>query len=210
MQALIAIALLILLTVVPLSAGCEEHGCGPDSVYIPGRGYVNERDNTVYPRGVLPQPKFGTYTPAPKIKPVPVRAPKPQVVSGFGLASATGARAVEEAKRYMGMTGAQLGVVHRGLWCGEFLGRIADRVGMRKPGNPNMAGEWIAAGTRVARPQVGAIALVGGGKKHVAHVGIVSGITPAGDPILVSGNYNNRVAEATYSHTRIVAYVLPN
>jgi uncharacterized protein (TIGR02594 family) len=41
------------------------------------------------------------------------------------------------------------------------------------------------------------------------HVGVVSGIDANGNPILVSGNNRNRVAEAPVSRGRIYAYVMP-
>ncbi len=41
------------------------------------------------------------------------------------------------------------------------------------------------------------------------HVGIVSGIDANGNPILISGNHNNRVVEAPYAAGRIYAYVVP-
>lgn len=48
---------------------------------------------------------------------------------------------------------------------------------------------------------VGAIAVMG----H--HVGIVSGVTARGDPILISGNHGSRVREAVYPRSRIRAFV---
>ena len=44
-------------------------------------------------------------------------------------------------------------------------------------------------------PQVGAIAVMSRGRNG-GHVGVVSGSAPSGDPIVISGNYNDRVAEA--------------
>jgi hypothetical protein len=41
------------------------------------------------------------------------------------------------------------------------------------------------------------------------HVGVISGIDPKGNVILVSGNHNNTVAEAVYPRRRILAYVMP-
>jgi hypothetical protein len=42
------------------------------------------------------------------------------------------------------------------------------------------------------------------------HVGVVSGIDASGNPIIISGNHNKRVAEAVYPRSRIYAYVVPN
>jgi len=42
------------------------------------------------------------------------------------------------------------------------------------------------------------------------HVGVVSGIDPSGNVIVVSGNHNNTVAESVYPRGRIIAYVMPD
>ncbi len=41
------------------------------------------------------------------------------------------------------------------------------------------------------------------------HVGVVAGIDPNGNPIIISGNHNHTVAESVYPRHRIVAYVVP-
>jgi hypothetical protein len=41
------------------------------------------------------------------------------------------------------------------------------------------------------------------------HVGVVSGVTSNGDPIIISGNHNKRVGEATYPRARVIAFVMP-
>ena len=57
-------------------------------------------------------------------------------------------------------------------------------------------------------PQVGAIAVMSRGKRG-GHVGVVSGIDKRGNPIIISGNHNKKVAEAVYPRERIYAYVMP-
>jgi hypothetical protein len=47
------------------------------------------------------------------------------------------------------------------------------------------------------------------GRRGGGHVGVVSGIDPNGNPIIVSGNHNRTVAEAVYPRGRIRAYVVP-
>jgi hypothetical protein len=42
------------------------------------------------------------------------------------------------------------------------------------------------------------------------HVGVVSGIDANGDPIVISGNHNRKVAEAVYPRHRVYAYRLPD
>ena len=62
-------------------------------------------------------------------------------------------------------------------------------------------------GTRVSGPQVGAIAVMG--RRGGGHVGVVSGVDPNSNPIVVSGNHYHTVAEFVYPAGRISAYVLP-
>jgi hypothetical protein len=45
--------------------------------------------------------------------------------------------------------------------------------------------------------------------KGGGHVGVVSGVDASGNPIIISGNHNDRVAESTYPRGRIIAYVMP-
>ena len=71
-------------------------------------------------------------------------------------------------------------------------------------GGGNLAAAYANYGRRVREPQVGAIAVM----NH--HVGVVSGIDPNGNPIIISGNYSRRVEEATYPKGRIATYVLPD
>jgi uncharacterized protein (TIGR02594 family) len=71
-----------------------------------------------------------------------------------------------------------------------------------------MANSFANYGTRVAGPRVGAIAVMSRGKRG-GHVGIVSGIDASGNPIIISGNHNRRVAESVYPRGRIYAYVMP-
>jgi uncharacterized protein (TIGR02594 family) len=72
-----------------------------------------------------------------------------------------------------------------------------------------MASSFASYGRRISGPQVGAIAVLSRGKRG-GHVGVVSGIDSNGNPIIISGNHNRRVAEATYSRSRVYAYVMPN
>ena len=74
-------------------------------------------------------------------------------------------------------------------------------------GGGNLALGYEHYGTRVAGPQVGAIAVMG--RRGGGHVGVVSGIDANGNPIIVSGNHNHTVAESVYPRSRIAAYVLP-
>jgi uncharacterized protein (TIGR02594 family) len=110
---------------------------------------------------------------------------------------------VAEARRYLGTKPTK----RRTLWCGAFMNMILKETGHRGSGS-DMARSFARYGRRVSGPQVGAIAVMSRGSNG-GHVGVVSGIAPSGDPIVISGNYNDRVAEAVYPRGRIIAYVVP-
>jgi uncharacterized protein (TIGR02594 family) len=116
---------------------------------------------------------------------------------GFGTDSL-----VAEARKYIGTNPTG----RRSLWCGAFMDFVLKHTG--HPGGGNLAMAYAHYGTRISGPRVGAIAVMhrrGGG-----HVGVVSGIDPNGNPIIISGNHNHTTAEAVYPASRIAAYVLPN
>jgi uncharacterized protein (TIGR02594 family) len=104
---------------------------------------------------------------------------------------------VSEARSYMGTN--PTGWARQ--WCGAFMDLILKKTG--HAGGGNLAIAYARYGTRVSGPQVGAIAVM----KH--HVGVVSGVDPNGNPIIVSGNHNRTVAESVYPRSRIAAYVIP-
>lgn len=115
-------------------------------------------------------------------------------VSGHGL--------VAEARRYIGTNPTGW----RNLWCGAFMDMVLRRTGHKGGGNAALA--YANYGRRISGPQIGAIAVLkrpGGG-----HVGVVSGIDANGNPIIISGNHNDTVAEAVYPRSRVITYVLPN
>lgn len=109
---------------------------------------------------------------------------------------------VSEARKYLGTnpTGRSR------LWCGAFLDMVLKRTGHR--GGGNLALAYAHYGTRVSGPRVGAIAVIG--RRGGGHVGVVSGIDPNGNPIIISGNHNHTTAEAVYPAGRIRAYVIPS
>jgi len=121
-----------------------------------------------------------------------------QAGTGFG-----GGGLVSEARRYLG--GNPTG--RASLWCGHFMNLVLQRSGHRQSGS-NTARSFASYGTRLSGPQVGAIAVMSRGKRG-GHVGVVSGIDPSGNPIIISGNHNRRVAESVYPRGRIFAYVMP-
>lgn len=123
-----------------------------------------------------------------------------QGFGGFG-----GSNVVAEARRYIG-SGNPTG--RSSLWCARFINMVLERSGHKGTGS-DMARSFAGYGQRISGPQVGAIAVMSRGRRG-GHVGIVSGIDPKGNPIVISGNHGHRVAEATYSRGRVYAYVMPS
>ena len=117
---------------------------------------------------------------------------------GFGSSNV-----VAEAKRYLGGNPTGRGR----LWCARFMNLVLQRAGYHGTGS-DMARSFSSYGQRISGPQVGAIAVMSRGRRG-GHVGVVSGIDASGNPIIVSGNHGNRVAESVYSRGRIYAYVMP-
>jgi uncharacterized protein (TIGR02594 family) len=119
-------------------------------------------------------------------------------MAGFGSSSL-----VETARAYLGTNPTGMSA----LWCARFMNMVLEKSGRRGTGS-NMAKSFASYGRRIAGPQVGAIAVMSRGRGG-GHVGIVSGIDKSGNPIIISGNHNRRVAESVYPRGRIYAYVLP-
>jgi len=102
---------------------------------------------------------------------------------------------VERARAEMGKTAAQLGL-RRTLWCSAFLRMLTGRDDV-----DDRAISWLKRPHET--PSVGSVAVM----RH--HVGVVSGFDANGNPILISGNHNNRVNEGAYPRHRVLAYVSP-
>jgi uncharacterized protein (TIGR02594 family) len=126
-----------------------------------------------------------------------IAARRPAASSGFNSSDV-----VAEARRYIGGNPT----ARRSLWCARFMNMVLERSGHHGTGS-DMASSFTSYGQRVSGPQIGAIAVMG--RRGGGHVGVVSGIDAAGNPILVSGNNRNRVVEAPVSRGRIYAYVMP-
>ena len=121
--------------------------------------------------------------------------------SNSAYGGATSNSLVSEARKYIGTNPTGRG----SLWCGAFMDMVLKRTG--HSGGGNLARAYAHYGQRVSGPQVGAIAVMG--RRGGGHVGVVSGVDPNGNPIIVSGNHNHTVAESVYPAGRISAYVLP-
>lgn len=127
------------------------------------------------------------------------------VSAGFGGFSGFGnSNIVAEARRYIGR-GNPTG--RSNLWCARFMNMVLKRAGHTGTGS-DMAHSFASYGRRISGPQVGAIAVMSRGRRG-GHVGVVSGVDASGNPIIISGNHGNRVAEATYPRGRVYAYVMP-
>ena len=116
------------------------------------------------------------------------------------IGGATSNSLVVEARKYIGTNPTGRG----SLWCGAFMDLVLKRTG--HAGGGNLASAYARYGTRVSGPQVGAIAVMG--RHGGGHVGVVSGVDPNGNPIIVSGNHNHTVAEVglsgrTYQRLRV-------
>jgi uncharacterized protein (TIGR02594 family) len=116
---------------------------------------------------------------------------------------AAGGGLVEEARRWIGTNPTS----RRSLWCGAFMNFVLERTGLAGTGS-DLAKSFASLGRRVSGPQVGAIAVMS--RRGGGHVGVVSGVDEAGNPIIISGNSRGRkVAEHAYPRGRIYAYVMP-
>ena len=123
---------------------------------------------------------------------------------GGGMAmSGSSSGLVMEARHYLGGNPTGRG----SLWCARFMNMVLEKTGHHGTGS-DMASSFARYGQRISGPQVGAIAVMG--RRGGGHVGIITGIDSAGNPIMISGNNGNRVREAPVSRGRIYAYVLPN
>ncbi|WP_436203934.1 TIGR02594 family protein [Astrobacterium formosum] len=117
--------------------------------------------------------------------------------------SGGGGGLVEEARRWLGTNPTN----RSSLWCAAFMNFVLQRAGHEGTGS-NLAKSFASLGRRVSGPQVGAIAVMS--RRGGGHVGVVSGIDEAGNPIIISGNSRGRkVAEHAYPRGRIYAYVMP-
>ena len=135
---------------------------------------------------------------------IAIRVPQPDNATVQTAQSFGSSNVVDEARRYIGGNPTGRGR----LWCARFMNMVLERSGHHGTGS-DMARSFAGYGQRVSGPQVGAIAVMSRGRGG-GHVGIVSGIDAEGNPIVVSGNYRNRVAETTISRGRIYAYVMPS
>jgi uncharacterized protein (TIGR02594 family) len=126
--------------------------------------------------------------------------PAPAETESAGVTPAVGG-IVDKARRYVGMTARQIGLHRTTLWCSAFMRYVAGS----PPGVDDRAISWSRALPHIG-PRVGAIVVVSSRRMHV---GVVSGFDRRGNPKVISGNHNNRVAESTYPRGAVIAYLAP-
>jgi uncharacterized protein (TIGR02594 family) len=119
--------------------------------------------------------------------------------SSFQSGVSAGVGVVDRARSFIGESAREVGV-RSTLWCSAFLRKVTGAQDV-----DDRALSW--ENHRRIAPQVGAVVTMG--RRGGGHVGVVSGFTAKGDPIVISGNHGNRVREAVYSRSRIRAWVSP-
>ncbi len=110
---------------------------------------------------------------------------------------------VAEARKYLGTNPTD----RKRLWCATFMNLVLEKTGYAGT-NSDAARSFARYGERINRPEVGAIAVLTRGKRG-GHVGVITGVDAHGNPIIISGNHNKRVAESVYPRSRVIAYVKP-
>ena len=111
---------------------------------------------------------------------------------------------VREARKYIGTNPTD----RKRLWCARFMNFVLAKLGYEGT-DSDAAKSFADYGQRISEPRVGAIAVLSRGRKG-GHVGVVSGVKPNGDPIIISGNHTPQgVGEGVYARSRVIAYVLP-
>ena len=110
---------------------------------------------------------------------------------------------VLEARKYMGTNPTD----RKRLWCATFMNFVLARLGYDGT-RSDAAKSFAYYGRRISKPRIGAIAVLRRGRRG-GHVGVVTGVDNQGNPIIISGNHNNRVGEGVYARSRVIAYVIP-
>jgi uncharacterized protein (TIGR02594 family) len=112
-----------------------------------------------------------------------------------------------EALRWRGRTAGQLGLPAK-LWCADFMNFVLRKAG-GKGTHSRAARSFLEFGKRLDGPRVGAIVIFRRGGPNNGHVGVVRGTDGNGNPIVVSGNHGNKVAQSVYPKSKVLAYVMP-
>lgn len=128
-----------------------------------------------------------------------INVTEPQEQSFFGSFRSASSDVVGRARQFVGESAHQVGV-RSTLWCSAFLRKVTGAQDVDDRALSWEKHQHIA-------PQVGAVVTMG--RRGGGHVGVVSGFTAKGDPIVISGNHGHRVAESVYPRSRIRAWLSP-
>jgi uncharacterized protein (TIGR02594 family) len=112
-----------------------------------------------------------------------------------------------EALRWRGRTAQQLGLPAK-LWCADFMNFVLRKAG-GKGTRSRAARSFLEFGKKLDGPRVGAIVIFRRGGPNNGHVGIVRGTDGNGNPIVVSGNHGDKVAQSVYPKSKVLGYVMP-
>jgi uncharacterized protein (TIGR02594 family) len=127
---------------------------------------------------------------------------------GVSPANAKVAAVLLEALKWRGASARDLGVPLE-LWCADFMNFVLRRTGHSST-NSRAARSFLKYGKVLDGPRVGAIAVLKRGRSNVlGHVGVVRGTDGSGNPIVVSGNHGNKVAQSVYPKSKVLLYVMP-
>ncbi len=171
-----------------------------------GPAVRGERQNTVTETTFVPPEKVRVAYDAPAAVEEPMSIGKRRYVDDTTYSGRGSPEALLEALRHMGANAKALGLPAE-LWCADFMNLVLRKSGLNATGS-RAARSYLDYGQKIKEPRVGAIAIFTRGPNG-GHIGIVRGTDGNGNPIIVSGNHNNRVAEAVYPKDRVLAYVVP-
>lgn len=119
------------------------------------------------------------------------------------VTSHLGSDSVVEAARHEIGNGPVYG--RRSLWCARFMNWVLEHTGHQGTGSDMARSFSKLPHTDM---HVGAIAVLS--RRGGGHVGVVSGVTPSGDPVVISGNHGRRVRESVYPRSRVITFVNPS
>lgn len=196
----VVIAALILFFAAPASARPHQHAPPPQVFSLFSLFQVKEESRAHTPRIRVRHVATVRNDRARRV--VVVRHGRPSHLDMVdGVSGPLGDSLVETARSQIG-NGAIYG--RRSLWCARFANWVLEQTGHRGTGS-DMARSFA----RLPRTDmhVGAIAVMS--RRGGGHVGFVSGVTTAGDPVVISGNHGGHVRESVYRLARVRAFVNP-
>lgn len=109
---------------------------------------------------------------------------------------ASGKNLVKMASQYIGENARQLGLP-RSLWCADFMNMLVG-------GTDRKAASYLHRGSPASYGCTDCVAVTT--RRGGNHVGIVTGYDERGNPIMISGNHNNRVGVGVYAKWKVIGY----